>query len=144
MDTGLEPNEDEDSAFVLPAIDDCDKNGSSVDGILNGSTDKDWYKYTGTDGSCVVDPTRDVTTVGPIRICKFFACLDGTPSFDCPSGTTQETSPTGRPGCCSNQGFTVNMNCGAAGLGNDSADVYMRIDTSKQDACLKYTLKYHF
>jgi hypothetical protein len=71
-------------------------------------------------------------------------CLSGSPSFGCPGGTTPDTSPEGRPGCCSdNGGFQIQLDC--AGSFDASPVVFMRIDqpSATADTCNEYILSYH-
>lgn len=141
-----EPNDTEAAAHDFGTIGDCDDEGGMVSGLLDGTGDPDWYKYLGEDASatCMVDPHRTIVSSDPIRICKFFECLDNeTSSFTCPAGTTGATSPDGRPGCCSDVDFLVDLICGSSSLDADDAWVYVRIDTTV-NACVTYTMSYAY
>ncbi|NUO53729.1 MAG: hypothetical protein HOV80_33190 [Polyangiaceae bacterium] len=140
-----EPNDTESSAHDLGTIGDCDDEGGSVSGVLDGTTDPDWYKYQGTDGTgCSVDPSREITSSHPIRVCKFIQCDNNEANdFSCPGGTMDVTSPDGRPGCCSTSEFNFGLTCGSSSLNSDNATVYVRIDTTANE-CVTYTLTYHY
>ena len=142
-DTGIgEPNDSESKAFTLAAIDDCDGSGSSLQGVIAGPDDADWYKYSGDDTSfCSVDATRDLTSTDSLRICKFAQCVSGTATPDCPLGTAADTSPDGRPGCCSLQGFSMGVDC--SGI-DDDATIFVRIDSIDGADCASYSLDYHY
>lgn len=113
--------------------------------MLNGQADVDWYKYFGQDGfGCQVGPSRSVTFMKPARICKFVECQDGSqPSVTCPAGTSGDTSPDGRPGCCGSDGFDMDLDCSAI---SDDTILYIRIDNPNAAAedCAPYTVNYHY
>ncbi len=144
-----EPNQAEVQAFKLKGqpISDCDGDGGSVDGVING-TDVDWYTYQGNDKfGCTVDPTRTLSpTDQGLRVCKYLECLNGLGNtvFTCPAGTTADKSADGRPGCCGSKGFTISLNC--KGSIDDVAYVYIRIDVPGANAatCVSYKLDYHY
>lgn len=142
-DTGVEPNESESTAVDLGTISDADGDGDTFAGLLEGQSDKDWYKYKGTDNfGSVVDATRTVSSSDVIRICKFAQCVSGTTEVTCPSSATDATSPDGRPGCCSDHGFTFgDLNC--TGTSSDDAEIYIRLDTQVHD-CVTYSVDYHY
>lgn len=143
MDTGAEPNETESEAKNLGTIDDCDGSGDSVSGVLNGPDDVDWYRYDGQDAfGCVVGPTRSVTFMMPARICKYVQCSGGgDPTVTCPAGTTGDTSPGGRPGCCASDGFEIDIDCPGV---DDNTTTYIRIDNPNGGECIPYTVAYHY
>jgi hypothetical protein len=140
-----EPNESEVDALNFGEINDNDDSGGSVAGVLDHGDDEDWFTYTGDDDlGYVVDPTREIVTDGELRICKFAECLDGLEITEiaCPPGTNEDTSPAGRPGCCSDEGFEMGaFNCGDTS--EDSAYIYIRLDQPVQQ-CVSYTLNYHY
>ena len=97
---------------------------SSRSGVLADLEDADWFKYKGDDTTFnFVDPTREITTQGSLRLCKFVQCDDGNPDVSCPGGTTPEMSPDGRSGCCGSGGFDLGIEC--SGI-DDNAWVYIR------------------
>jgi hypothetical protein len=146
-----EQNESETTAYKVKAepIDDCDGSGDLVEGVLAGASDVDWYFYLGDDSSfCVVDPSRALTqSEDGLRLCKFVRCTDSsaTTEFSCPSGTTPETSPEGRDGCCGTGAFDIDdVNC--TGSFDETTEVYIRIDQpdATSATCNGYTLTYHY
>jgi hypothetical protein len=141
-DPGDEPNETEAQATSLPDLTDCDLLGGdpTVSGVLRSGADVDWYKYSGDDSiGCLVDPTRDFE--GGARLCKFADCADGSEgTMTCGGGSSDATSPDGLPGCCSDAGFSMDVDCDSI---DDDATIYMRFDLP-HDACLAYTLTYHY
>lgn len=145
-DKEKEPNDTESEAQDLGTINDKDSNGESISGVIAGAGDVDWFKYSGEDDFLYsVDPTREFLSNGfDLRICKFIQCTENAvPEFgDCPGATTAETSPGGRPGCCGTSGFTLDFDC--SGTTNDSATVYIRVDSSAGEECAPYTVNYHF
>jgi len=138
----VEPNDVEAQAFSLGAFNDCDEKGSMIQGVLGGPSDADWYRYVGADDfGCVVDPLRSVTASNSVRVCKFAECTDGSaPGISCQNGSTPDTSPDGRAGCCFTAGFGMDVDCDAT---SDDATVYIRID-NPGDACVVYDIAYHF
>jgi hypothetical protein len=139
-----EPNETEATAHDLGSIDDCDGSGSSIEGVLAGVDDVDWYSYHGDDNfGCSVDPTRTLTTMDHLRVCKFATCDQEPTTVTCPSGAVSALSPDGRSGCCSDQGFAMTIDCNGGITDNDAATIYVRLD-KPDPACVSYTLAWHF
>jgi hypothetical protein len=140
-DVSDEPNDSEATAKTLPAINDCDGNGSNLVGTLDGADDVDWFRYQGSDDfGCVVDPTRALTADGGLRLCKFAECLSGVAEVTCENGSTPAVSPKGNPGCCHSQGFGIDIDC--PGI-DDDAIILMRLDQG-QSPCVGYTVAYHY
>ena len=139
-----EPNETEATAAFLGDISDDDDDGSSFGAILAGAQDVDWFYYTGTDEFLsVVDPVRELTTDGGLRMCKFAECTDGGSSqteVDCVGDATAETSAGGRPGCCAPGSVEIDVNC--PGI-DDDASIYIRVDQG-QEVCVSYTVEFHY
>jgi hypothetical protein len=146
-DTGPgEPNDTEQEAVDLGTIGDCDDQADTVSGVLTGFSDVDWYKYLGADASsfCTVDPGRALTSANAVTLCKFIQCADGSaPSFDCPTGTTAASSPEGRPGCCGQAGFELDLTCGSSAFNADDATIFLRIEP-EVGLCTSYSLTYDF
>jgi hypothetical protein len=143
-----EPNNSMGQAFnVNPGgISDCDSDGSMVQGMLDETgSDVDWYTYSGSDTLCVVDPTRQL--MGPaLRICKYAQCADGSnPDVSCPTGTTSDTQG-GKQGCCWTGGapVTISFSCSFGGLGDESANIWIRVDHPGGPGCESYAFAYHF
>lgn len=136
-----EPNESESSAYDLGGISDSDDAGSSRTATLADLEDVDWYKFKGDDTTFnTVDPTREITTQGSLRLCKYVQCDGGNAEVSCPGGTTPETSPDGRSGCCGTSGFDIGLECPGV---DDNAWVYIRVD-QPVPVCLEYTLAWHY
>lgn len=134
-----EPNDSEEMAPSLGAINDCDGNGALLVGALDGPGDADWYQYEGSDDfGCVVDPDRAFTANASLRLCKFADC-DGV-SVTCEGGSQSETSPGGKPGCCHTQGFSMAVGCDGI---SDDATVFFRFDQAGS-ACVEYSLEFHY
>lgn len=139
-----ESNDTESTALDVGTADDCD-DMYVIEGVLEGVNDIDWYKYKGVDASgCSIDPLRSVSAGETVRFCKYFQCIDEEPNLECPNGTQATTSPDGRDGCCSSQGFKVdNFYCGSSEINDDSAWVYMSIETVVNE-CVDYSITYDF
>jgi hypothetical protein len=146
-----EQNESESTAYALfgSSIDDCDSSGSSIQGVIAGDDDVDWYTYIGDDSfGCVVDPARVIAqSQSGLRLCKFFRCVDANAAteFSCPALTNAATSPEGRAGCCGSFGFGVSdLNC--TGSTDDIAEVFIRVDQpgATPSTCNSYTLDFHY
>lgn len=137
-----ESNDTEQSATALGQITDCDRSGAMVSGTLDDSSDVDWYRFSGSDEFlCVVDPTRVLSSDGGLRLCKFVECTGAATDLLCPLGTSPETSPEGRVGCCSSAGFSLpTLDCPSE---DDDATVYLRIDQAAGD-CVDYSVAYHY
>jgi hypothetical protein len=78
----------------------------------------------------------------------FAECTLGNTLISCPSGSTAANSPVGRPGCCAT-GTVATVDFGTLDLGCDDgndedAAIYMRIDQPTGNACIDYTLDYHY
>ncbi|MCB9569507.1 MAG: hypothetical protein H6710_20215 [Myxococcales bacterium] len=143
----MEPNNSEDDAFQLDNITDEDGAGQSFDSILAGDQDVDWFWYRGTDVAfAYVDPTAMADAEMNLRLCVFVSCRVGaTPPVDC-NNSIDALSPEGLVGCCQTGKepyVMIDLTCDEGG-GDDSADVYMRVDRGQPDRCVHYTLDYHF
>jgi hypothetical protein len=140
-----EPNDSEQDAYDLGNITDCDSTGGSLSGLLETPSAVDWYRYHGqsTVSFCIVDPTRSVTSSDAIRVCKYAVCDNQqSTTITCPQGTTSDTSPEGRDGCCGSGGFTMKVSCGGAFTPNTST-VFIRIDQAASN-CVTYSMMYHY
>lgn len=146
-----EPNNSEATAKNLGAISDDDNDGESINGVLTGSGDVDWFRYSGLDEfGNVVDPTRLFNAMGSIRLCKFVQCKSPPQDpYVCPGGSTPETSPDGRLGCCAFGNVVYSSNPFSAEAFNckgtdDGADIYIRVDNPNGLECVPYSVDYHF
>jgi hypothetical protein len=142
-DTGPgEPNEIEATATFLGNATDCDGTGDSVSGVLTSASDVDWYRYVATDEfGCTVDPSRAFTPAGGARLCKFAQCTaGGAATVTCDLGASPETSPSGRPGCCHDRGFSMDIDCSGA---DDDATIFLRVDRPA-GGCALYSILFHY
>lgn len=139
-----DPNEPSDAmaqANDLGEIKDCDDDGQTVSGMLDGPDDVDWIRYSGNDVAfCSVNPDRSLQFDAPLRLCKFADCNGDNTEVMCPSGTESAHLPNGMPGCCSDHGFEMWINC--PGI-DDDAEIFMRLDQGEA-ACVGYTLAFHY
>ena len=136
-DQGFEPNETSGTATDLGASTDCDGTGKVVFAKLDGNSDVDWYKYKGTDTSCIVDPavTLDVNA----WVCMYFTCPGV--SVSC-KGTSTSASDGPGPGCCSSTGGTLKATPSCTGA--EDTTVYIRVDLSAKNECVNYSIDYHY
>jgi hypothetical protein len=133
-------NDVEATAPELGMFGDCDGD-SDLYWLDLPAGDVDWYFYRGRDGMCQVNPWVEWETyygTGSEDVCMFFEC-DGL-AVTCPSGTTEETSPEGRPGCCGVTSFEADIDC--SGM-SDDALVYIRVTNSSTD-CQQGTVDFHY
>ncbi len=133
-----EPNDNEGSATDLGTIGDCDSSGGQTPGVLSGN-EVDWFTYFGTDNQCVANPGISFQADGQVRVCQYAECEGLT--VECPEGSSSDVSPQGRPGCCSEQGFVLDIECSSWW---DEADIFIRIDKPPAFPCINYTLDYHY
>jgi hypothetical protein len=144
-----EPNNGDIQATFLPPIGDNDGEGSMVAGELESANDIDWFRYEGSDNiNGQVNPYAQLNVVA-LELCIYAECNEGLDATNlaCPEGTTQQPSPSGRPGCCATNtmGFELDMSCGGFNpIGDDSAIIYMSVNGSEPGVCQEYTLTYHF
>lgn len=139
-----EPNDSLPSARPLKAIDDCDGSGDKFAGTVGGA-DVDYWTFKGSDKfGCTVDPS--VTNhSGSVRVCVFAQCLSGTTEFKkCNAGTAFKL-PSGLDGCCTDGpgDASLDFKCTLVGT-DDSADVFIRVDSPGATTCLPYDVDYHF
>jgi hypothetical protein len=143
-----EPNDSEGTALNLTGqpITDCDYTGGAVNGTIDSPSDEDWYYYAATDElACFVNPERSLTTTnGGVQLCKYFECYQGPTQVNCPIGTTADTSPDGRDGCCATYGFNVDIDC--TDTSSDDAWVYLRVSApgAPSNVCTHYAVDYHY
>jgi hypothetical protein len=142
-DTGPgEPNENEATATALGSITDCDDTSGNVAGVLTSETDVDWYRYSATDDfGCSVDPSRAFSPPQGARLCKFAQCSGGgAADVSCELGSSPATSPSGRPGCCHTQSFSMDIDCAGA---DDDASIFLRVDRPAA-VCTSYSILFHY
>jgi hypothetical protein len=140
----IEPNDSLPSARPLKAIDDCDGSGDKFSGTVGGA-DVDYWTYKGSDKfGCTVDPSI-TNHSGSVRVCVFAQCAAGTTEFkSCKAGSAFKL-PSGIDGCCTDGpgDAAVDYKCTLVGT-DDSADVFMRVDSPGATTCLPYDVDYHF
>lgn len=140
-DPGPEPNDTLGQAAYLGTIDDCDSSAMSFSGVL-GDGDVDWFEYDGADVSfCSVNPSRTITADAQVRLCKYPTCVQGTPEYTCPAGSSPD-STGGLNGCCSTG--EVSFGFGCTGTISDDAIVYLRIDKPSGFSCVSYSVSFHY
>lgn len=138
-----EDNNTEATAADLGMITDDDGDAVTITAVLEGN-EVDWFRYEGTDSfGSSVNPARNLITAGALRMCKFAECTNDLFATDvtCPEGTVATQSPGGRPGCCGDDSFELELGC--SGVIDDDATVYIRFDQGLAD-CTQYTLEYHY
>jgi hypothetical protein len=140
----IEPNDSLASARLLTGIDDCDGSGSTFKGTVGGA-DVDFWTYKGKDKfGCTVDPTVNNKSAS-VRVCVFAQCASGATEFKkCSKGTATKL-PSGLDGCCTDGPGEASLDytCTLVGT-DDSADVFMRVDSPGATTCLPYEVDYHF
>lgn len=136
-----EPNETEAMATYLGMITDDDDEGGSFTGTLVDASDVDWFTYDGVDVlGYTVDPSRSFSA-GLFRVCKFVECINGAQTdVTCEGGSTAQTSPEGRSGCCHTSAFSIDVDCVGE---DDDTTVFIRVDQPTA-ACASYTISYHY
>lgn len=139
-----EPNDSEAAAKGLPDATDCDDTGGTIDGILDGQQDQDWFTVHFTDKSlCQVDRSLTVNTTIGMKICMYFKADSGTKVPDCSGGSAAATSPAGYAGCCT-QGKALQLSYGSTG-GSDDSTVHIQLSGLDVNAkCGPYSAAYHF
>jgi hypothetical protein len=137
--------DDEMDALAVGEIN-CQAEPQEFPGLLAGASDVDWFFYHGVDMECGFDDnpqlTHTVDASDNLRLCVFADCDMGTPQFMCQNGAQQNVSPEGLAGCCNDGEVTYTLNC--MGTGNESANVYVRLDMADGDACVDYTVTYSY
>ena len=141
-----EPNNDEANAEDLGEFDDFDPNFVVVDGRLPDESDEDWFTYHCDDFALgQVDMSYEMDTNIPVRVCQFIDCdVADNPTIVCPEGSEDATSPDGFPGCCSDLPmFDIqDIDC-SPDDGDDSGQIYVRVDMPAQNMCVSYDLGVH-
>lgn len=138
-------NETVDKARFLAFVDDCDGSGGKFTGVVAGPSDADFWAFGGKDTvGCAVDATAAASTPD-VRLCVFARCNAGTTTFKgCREGTST-TLESGDVACCGAESVSLQHACtGATAGGDDSARVFVRVDSPTAKTCLPYTVSYHF
>lgn len=147
-DPGPEPNEIEQDAVDLDDQS-CDDFPKTFGGILASDQDVDWYVYQGIYAgfSCSfgdMNPTavHDLMADPGVRICAFAQCNRGSAVPVCEAGAVNTPSPGGLPGCCHDDTLAFRLDCTESG--NESALIYVRLDTAQVNSCSAYAVDYRF
>ncbi len=138
-------NETVDKARFLAVVDDCDESGGKFSGVVAGPTDTDFWVFSGKDTvGCAVDASASAS-VTDLRLCVFARCNVGTTTFKgCREGTST-TLESGDVACCGQENVSLQHACtGGGASGDDSARVFVRVDSPTTKTCLPYTVRYHF
>ena len=122
-----ENNDSFGSPAHLAAITDCDSTGSSLTSVISGSSDVDYYAYSGTDTTgCVVDPSAQVDTDG-LEVCVIASCKSGIIALaGCSAGSPASSLPSNMAGCCAQGTIEVKPDVSCSGS-DDSMDILMRV-----------------
>jgi hypothetical protein len=150
-----EPNESQEASTALGDInDDATFPSGTVTGTLFGEGDVDWYTYHDTDNPLSLaqfHPKAELTNI-PVgmdyRMCLFMVCDDGDlPDIDDCEGGVEWSEEEGLAGCCTSGSASLSLKlsakCSFQGLGDESGDVYLRIDHQSGDwLCGEYDLNW--
>lgn len=142
-DPGPEPNDAEDDAVDL-GEQGCGAMAQTLEGVLDGDGDVDWFSYHGTwNALCIIGPNvaHSVTASDDVRLCVFADCDQGNGNFNCGGGISEADSPDGLPGCCGDGDVDFNLDCGIL---NDNARLFIRVDQAPADVCVEYSVQYDF
>jgi hypothetical protein len=144
FDLDAEPNNSAASAISLGTIGDCDGDGGSITGVLNGTSDVDWYTVGAEDGfTCSSEFVLTLTGGSSVEACVFTACNNepDETEVDCNEGS-EATAPNGHQGCCATGLVKVNSNC--PGFSDDvTALIRIRKQGSGGTSCTPYSFDYH-
>ena len=131
------------TAHSFGSISDADSAGKAPCAVLKGGADVDWYTYAGVDNAfSVVDPYRKVSSDLKTRLCVYLQCTAGTATFTCPAGSMDDTAPLGQKGCCSEGPMQLSFDC--AGVNDDDASVWLKVENPDALACVPYQLSFHY
>ena len=141
-----DPGSAENVAKALPATDDCDNDYKTLDGVMKGAVDVDFYKLSATDKlGCLIDADFEGQTAGT-ELCVYARCKNST--IDAVTGCDQgvmSTSEIGMKGCCAAAPGRAVPKWDCEGFtDNDSADFFFRVRQINGDKCLPYKLRYRF
>ncbi|MEA2749454.1 MAG: hypothetical protein QOI41_3597, partial [Myxococcales bacterium] len=108
---------------------------TTVNGVLNGASDVDYYTGTVTDGSFALLQPNIVNATSGAELCVFVKCGGGHPTtLSCSSGTAT-TNENGTKGCCGSGSGAVNPSWDCSGTLDETATVSFRVK-NKSNACL--------
>jgi hypothetical protein len=124
-------DETEATAVPLPDTTDCDEDHQAFAGLLNGADDIDFFVIRLTDdATCTLDPEVTISGQPDVGVCVYVQCLGGTTDLaPCSGSSTPDTSPQGRPGCCTTES-SLPFSYTCTGSSVDDADFWIRVGTS--------------
>jgi hypothetical protein len=138
-----EPNNDIASAHDLGGVTDCDSDGATMGGVLDGAGDRDWYTLHGDDKfGCKVDPAFTVQCTEPVTLCAYFLCDSGGTVVTCHGASAPAVSVMGDKGCCGDV-LSMSPSLDCTSTNEDSAQVWLEVSTAAQ-ACVGYSIQYHY
>ncbi|MBX3190374.1 MAG: hypothetical protein KF819_25465 [Labilithrix sp.] len=139
-----DPGSSEVTAKVLPPTDDAQNVPITVNGVMNGAVDVDFYKLSMTDLSFrTIDDAFEIKTSG-VEMCVFVKCKQGATTVSTCAGGVKKTSSIGMEGCCATGPSQASPKWDCPGLtDDDSADFYIRISQTGT-ACVPYSFSYVF
>ncbi len=141
VDNG-DPGGAENTAKALPDTDDAQNTAISVNGVLNGAVDVDFYRLNVADTSFhLLQPDIQATSAG-IEMCVFAKCPSGASNVTCSAPAVAKKSDLGIDGCCGTGPSSVTPGWNCSGT-NDSAQLFIKISQTA-DKCLPYTFSYAF
>jgi hypothetical protein len=142
VDNG-DPGGAENTAKGLPNTDDAQNSPIVVKGILNGSTDTDFYKVHVEDKSFhLLQPDLQIANSG-VEMCVFVKCdTNGQSNVTCSAPAVAKKSDIGTDGCCGNgpSAVTPGWDCKST---TDSAQLFVRIRETT-NVCRPYSWSYAF
>ncbi|CAN5925467.1 hypothetical protein BH11MYX4_BH11MYX4_03660 [soil metagenome] len=137
-----DPGASENTAKALPDTNDAQNDPITVNGVLNGPVDVDFYKLAVADTfGHVLQPGTQLKTSG-VEMCVFVKCPTGGASVTCNGGGVAKKSDIGTDGCCAAgpSAATPTWNCSGA---DDGATLFFRIKQT-QNKCSPYSFTYAF
>ncbi|HEU4537907.1 MAG TPA: hypothetical protein VFS00_27495 [Polyangiaceae bacterium] len=149
-----EPNDNEVQARRLPGTDndgimsDCDAE-DSVNGLLEGAEDEDWFFFEGQDDTCVefgdnIQPHARVESGSPVEVCIFVKPADpdeSDPATCAENGGTPSDELAGYAGCCGDEEARALF--GSTG-GDDRSDVRIRVSKLSGALCGAYRITFAY
>lgn len=145
-----EPNDDEDTAFVLALVND-EALPLFLDGVLETPAAEDWYRFEGDDQS-IAAPSIELAAVATdgmeLGLCVFVTCKEGTidEMHVCAGPEAEHAHSVGSylHGCCAIGSVTFQTQC--LGAPDNDMSVWIRVapPTPMLDSCIDYVLEYTF
>lgn len=129
-------------AKALPDTNDGVDTPSTVQSVLNGAVDVDYYKLKMSDVSSGVTNADIQNKTAGVELCAFVKCASGTTTINGCTGGVVTSGPIGMKGCCTTGISTASPDWNCPGI-NDSVEIYFRV---KQTAatCKNYSFSYVF